>query len=444
MKFCRIEMKRFFYVPCLLMVAGMLLSSCLKNEETEVTLYNDAAITSFTLGTLVQTNPQTGTKTNLTGSVYKMAIDQINFRIYNRDSLPVGTAIDSVFVTIATKNNGGVVIRTLNDTTLYDWYSSSVAIDFSNPRLFRVFATDGSYYRDYEVKLNVKKSSTTDFWTAQADTTLFGNFEKVRMLSLDTMLVALGSTSTATQVCLSLDKGKTWTLESQEFDAAACQNAVVSGDSIFVLSNNQLFISKNAKEWESKANSWGLSQLVGADTKELFALTADHELKAARTDDLDTWNTEQTDLSLTDSVAGSLLTLQDIACVSFPYTALPSADYVLLVGNDGTNTVVWRKISQYDNTGNTGRWVNIPAETVNHYLLPKQSPLSLVYKDSKVWAMGTNTSVYQSTDQGISWRINTNYTLPIAMLSTTIDDEGVLWGISVNEGIGKIWRGLSY
>ncbi len=434
-------MKRFFYVPCLLLAASMLLSSCLKDNSSEVSLYNDAAITAFTLGTMTQTDPKTGTKTTLTGSVYKMTIDQISYRIYNRDSLPVGTDVTSVLATLSALNSGGIAIRLLADTTRYEWYNSSVAIDFSSPRVFRIFSTDGTYYRDYQVNVNVKKTSSSDYWTAQSDTTLFGAYTNMRLLALDTMLVALGATTSATEVCLSLDKGKTWTKQVQQFDASAYKNAVVTADSLYVLSNNQLFITKNATTWRSVANSGGISQLVSAGTKELFALTADHQLKASKTDQLSVWNVEQTDNSLTAEETARLLTLEDISYVRFPYTAIDNTDYILMVGNDGTNTVVWRKISQYDKTDNTGKWINIPAESVNNYLLPKQSPLSLVYAGSVIMAIGGTTTVYQSTDQGITWRTNTNYALPLAMLSATIDDDGVLWAISVNEGKGKIWRG---
>ncbi len=437
-------MKRLFQVPALCLTACLLFSSCLKNDESEVVLYDDAAITSFTLGTLTQTNPKTGATTTLTGSVYKMVIDQLNHCIYNRDSLPAGTAVTSVLATVSSKNSGGIAIRTLNDTTLLEWYSSSRPIDFSSPRLFRVYATDGSYYRDYDVQVNVKKNFTDEFWTAQGDTTLFGNYTKVHLLSLDTMLVALGTTASATQVCLSQDKGKTWTKQSQEFDTLAYHNAVVCGDSLFVLSANQLFATENLTEWSAQASN-GVTQLVGASTRELFGLTEKHEMMRATIDQLDSWTKEHIDATLADSVAQRLLTLQDMSCISFPYSGLPATDYVLLVGNDGNKTVVWRKISQYQQDANSGQWVNIPAEYVNNYQLPKHSPLSLVYADSKVWAMGNgSTTVYQSTDQGISWRTNSDRALPLAMNSVTVDADGVLWAISLNEGKGKIWRGMSY
>ncbi len=435
-------MKRFFYVPCLLTVACTLLSSCLKSSESEVTLYDDAAITTFTLGTLKQTDPLTGKTTTLTGSVYKMGIDQIGYTISNRDSLPAGTKVDSVVATVAAKNGGGIAIKNLNDS-LFQWYNSTTAYDLSSPRIFRVFATDGSYYRDYKVTLNMKKLAGGS-WKACADTTLMGDFSKARMLSVNDALVLLGSVADSTRLCVSHDKGLTWQKPSLDFqlDADAWKNAVVSEDTVYLLSGGQLLVWKDMKEWESMPNTWNLQQLVAADSEELFAITSDHLLKATRTDDLNGWDLEQIESSLTTDSIQKLLTLQDIASVDFPYEPLFNTDYVLLVGNDGTRTVVWRKISQYRNTGNTGKWVNIPAEEYNFNLLPKQSPLSLIFINKKVLATGTNTSVYQSTDQGISWRANTNYTLPIAMMSMTIDSHGVLWGISVNEGIGKIWSGV--
>ena len=436
-------MKKYYYVPCLLASVCVFLSSCLKSDEEEIELSDEAAITAFTLGNLTQTDPSSGNKTTLSGSLYKMGIDQINFRIYNRDSLPIGTDISSVAATVTTKNSGYLSIRSLSDTTMFDMFSSSENYSFNTPRIFRVYATDASYYRDYKVTLNVKKAKGTSFWTSRGDTTLLGGFSNMRMLAIDTTLIILGSNGSATQLCISLNKGKNWQEQSQEFDGDAWKNAVVSGDSLFVLSNNQLYYTKDLKQWNSLANSWNLKQLVASDSKELFALTADSLLKSAMAGVPDVWKEELIDNSQTIQDIKKQLAVEAIASTSFPYTAMLKTDYVLMMGNNGTRTVAWRKISQYGNPDNTGKWVSIPYQD-NAYRLPKQSRLALLRMGTVILAVGDNTPVYQSTDQGITWRINTTYTLPIAMQAATIDGQGILWGVSVNSGKGTVWQGSSY
>ena len=421
----------------------MLLASCLNSDDEEIILYDDAAITGFTLGNLTQKNPSTGVSTILAGSVYKMGIDQINFKIYNRDSLPVGTDVSSVTVTVTTSNGSAVTVRSLQDSTRYEYYGTTLAVDFTVPRIFRVYASDGSYHRDYEVTLNVKNAQATDFWTARADTTLLAGFDHMRILSVDTTLVVFGAKSDSTTICTSLDGGNTWTEESTKLDADAWKSAVVRGDSIYTLSNNQLFFSKDGKQWSSLPNSWNLKQLVGAGTKELFALTTDSTLKASM-NSLDQWTDEVIDGNVDADSVKNWLMLDAVSSVSFPYTSMANTDYVLMAGNNGTRSVVWRKISSYGTPGNTGKWVCIPAESINNYLLPLQSRLSLVYQNGSVLAVGQSTPVYVSADQGITWRVNTSYTLPIEMQSATADANGVIWGVSADGATGKVWRGNLY
>ena len=45
-------MRKIFYMLAVFLSASVVLSSCLNSDETEATLYDDMAITSFTLGTL--------------------------------------------------------------------------------------------------------------------------------------------------------------------------------------------------------------------------------------------------------------------------------------------------------------------------------------------------------------------------------------------------------
>ena len=65
----------------------MLLASCKTEDETTLTLYGDAAITSFTLGTL--NRYVAGEKITYAGSAYPMQIDAVGKTIENVDSLLV-------------------------------------------------------------------------------------------------------------------------------------------------------------------------------------------------------------------------------------------------------------------------------------------------------------------------------------------------------------------
>ena len=98
-----------------------LCTSCLSNDDETVT-YEDTAVTTFTLGTVrcyrtVKTaagNDSTYSYT-YSASTVPMYIDQINKRIYNEDSLVVGTDVSRVLTTIYTKNNGVAMFKNIAD-----------------------------------------------------------------------------------------------------------------------------------------------------------------------------------------------------------------------------------------------------------------------------------------------------------------------------------------
>ena len=147
-------MKQKTTIYCLLATI-LLLSSCKSDEDTwATTLYGDAVINSFTLGTL--NRYVNGEKKTITGSDYVMEIDPLTRTIQNPDSLPIYTDAAHVICSVSTLNNGYVYIKNVADDA-FPAYSSSDSIDFTQDRIFRVWASDGSGYNDYLVKLNIHK-----------------------------------------------------------------------------------------------------------------------------------------------------------------------------------------------------------------------------------------------------------------------------------------------
>ena len=149
------------------------------------------------------------------------------------------------------------------------------------------------------------------------------------------------------------------------------------------------------------------------------------------------WEEEKLDDSF------SLLPQKDkTACVSWPYATAANADYVLMAGTprqDDVNVMrVWRKISFSDGSGH---WTYMPFDAGNLYPLPRQEWLSMAYYKGAVLAVGSDLIMRQSRDQGITWKKNSNYTLPTDMqgtvVSMAVDNSGRLW-LATNEG--QLWR----
>lgn len=374
-------MKRFSIRLCVLLATVATLSSCLSDDDKDVSVYSDVAITQFTLGTLNRYTQTTSSKTGndtivkstLAGSTYKMTIDHLNQLIYNTTPLPVGTDVKHVLCTVSAKNGGAVALKSVASDTLR-WHSSTDSVDLSVPRTFRVFSGNGIDTRDYVVMLHVSDDTGVSFeWSLEKS-----------------------------------DAALAWTegmqLEAYEDSVRLCQK-----DSI-----------------------------VGRSTAACYMLTADGRLRSSADNGL-TWQDEALDED------GTLLPdAQEAVCISWPYTPADHTDYVLLVGRprqDDTETMrVWRKIE--DHNGGKGQWVYMLFDDDNNYPLPLSSHITMAYYEDMVLAVDDSKTVRISRDQGISWRINSVYNLPSTVdgehFLMATDTQGRLWLLTSS---GQLWQG---
>ena len=374
-------MKRYISTLCTMLVCVLLVTSCLKDEDTNTQYYNDTAIASFKLATVnryLHTTSSTGTD-----SVYKVTlsdpvvftIDQQQCKIYNTDSLPSDVDLNHILATITSKYSGTVVINYPAtdglDSLLY--YSSSDSIDFEKLKDLRVYAQDGSGYRSYEVKVNVHKAQTNKMIWEQK-----------------------------TAADLPTD-------------------------------------SKKAM-WEQIAATAGMKQFIGYGTVESYAYSNDGKLMVTR-DNGETWAADELDEDAswlpTENIA--FVSWPYTTNDSTDYQLLAGSS------NKSDNAcMVWRKVAEYSKNSIPSKWVLIPLVDQGKYYLPKMENLNLVRFNGAVLAIGNDKTIYVSRDQGITWKTSSKYTLPEGLgtsnLSATTDDNGYLW--LVGNDTGEVWRGL--
>ncbi len=156
-------MKKIFSFPILLVVALYMLSSCFSDDDTTYVMYNDTAITAFSVGTLKQEGHTLSSKgedsvywTSVDCSGYQFYIDQVERVIYNPDSLPYGIDASKVLCTVTAKSNGIVTIKNVDNDSL-SYVTEEDSLDFSQPRTLRVVSYTGLATRDYTVMVNVHK-----------------------------------------------------------------------------------------------------------------------------------------------------------------------------------------------------------------------------------------------------------------------------------------------
>ena len=162
-------MKKKLYTIAVLLALAIGVSSCLgSSEESEVTVYDDTAIGTFSLlavNRYVHTTSKSGGDSvylsKLTVSLYPFTIDQYQRKIYNTDSLPADCDLKHILVTATATSYSGVIgIKSATSDSLV-YYSNADSIDFSTVREFRVYNNVASKYRAYQVQVNVKKQDSS-------------------------------------------------------------------------------------------------------------------------------------------------------------------------------------------------------------------------------------------------------------------------------------------
>ena len=172
------RLMRQFKIWSMMLVALTAMTSCLNSSSSEVTLYDDAAIIDFSLGTVnryMHTTSSTGAdsiyKVTFSGSNYDFSIDNVQRIIYNADSLPVGSDVKHIASTLTTYNNGYALIKDIDSDTLRI-YSLLDSIDYSVPRTVRIYSSDGNNINTYTIKINVHQQEADVFtWQEVGDWT---------------------------------------------------------------------------------------------------------------------------------------------------------------------------------------------------------------------------------------------------------------------------------
>ena len=426
------------------MMATLTMTSCLNDDdENNRVSYKDTAILSFSLGQLKQvrdTIAKNGKDSTYTGKFnaakVKFYIDQAQGLIYNPDSLPYGTNPASALAKVVGKNSGTIVIKSTTDEK-FTYYRNNDSINFSTPRVFRVYSNKGSEYRDYKVSVNVHKQRGNVFsWQALQANSNFASFTAMKAVSTGSKVFVFGTNGSQTVAyAATKDNGNSWTKLSKTFTANAYKSVAVQGTKLFVIDNGTVYSSTDGSSWTTVATNSSLKQLVAASPAELFALSTTGTLLASKNNGV-TWTNESLDSN------SSLLPANNI---NSSLTAVTSDLYrVLLVGtlSSGTKNVSWTKLSYRQNE----RWSYVESNA-DKFQLPLYKSLSVVGYDKAALALGIDNSgklasMLLSRDDGITWKSDKSFTYPTDIqaataFAATVDNDEYLWIINGT----KVWRG---
>ena len=294
-------MKTYTYTLLAVMLAAVLLTSCLGSDREEVEYSDNCNITSFSLGSIRQAHHMKGSKgqdstyyTVFSGSYFPMTVNQRDLLIENRDSLPYASLINKVLTNCVFDK---VLVHRPKDLagvdpadTVWVGYSNKDSLDFTKPRSFMVFAADGVSMRQYTVKVNVRQMDPgLTVWDSLGVSGLPAmDACQARRLVVSGGRLTLLSDQGGQQTCHVRDCQKDAQWKEQPMTGAeglVPESVQAEGDMLYASTDGgKLLCSSNGWEWRSRMLGQPGLRLVGVSHDRFYALvdgrlmsTAQHE-----------------------------------------------------------------------------------------------------------------------------------------------------------------------
>lgn len=458
-------MNRSISIIAVLMTVVTMMTSCLK-DDTEVTTYDDAAITSFSLGTLkrvlntkTKSGKDTVIQTTASCASYAFTIDQEKGLIYNIDSLPKGVDASKALVTISTLNSGYVFLKSLTSDSLFAYGSSTDSLDFSKPREIHCIANNGKHMKKYNVDVRVHTEARDSFyWKQLPGSTELAALEDMHALNAGNRIMVYGTVNGVAKLYSSAQTdGCSWS--EHTLPAATEVSMTAINNTLYCLTGGMVYVadvseiqSHGTLAFTKVADATGLRTLVAATVTEVTALSDENSLMVSH-DGGATWTMD----SLGDDTA--YLPQRDVNGIRCRVTTNKDVDKVLLIGNRGVEAdktcVVWSKVVDNGMPERTENWIfqpfysgsTHPAPSLDHMTVTTYYNGMLMIGGKGIGAceMEPLSKMYYSDDNGQTWRNDSRFALPSTFDSSATsfamvsDSSNKLWIIGGTSG--QVWRG---
>ena len=440
-----------------LFVAACVITSCLDDDSVEVEYSSDASITAFSIvdsiityysATTAEGNDTT-LSTAVIGSDYPFVIDQHSGQIYNADSLPVGTDVSKVVVSITSDYYTFIVAET--DSV----WEEGDSLDFTSPIQLKVMSQMGTYGKTYTAQINVHQQDPDSLaWTQLA-----GNFStdiqaQKAVYANNTLYVFAEQDDQVAMTCASTDDGRTWTaLQAIDIPVKADYTSVMAwGEQLYILADNTLYTSTNGINWTKVETSQAIAKLLANvyTENEKRMIGVDEEGRYIESADGIEWMTY-------DALPSDFPT-SNYSFAAYKLATNSALNRIVLLGaseaeSSDTTTVAWTQL-----TGEQG-WSDLLTDKTA-YACPRLENACMIHYNNQLYTFGGQggketviepfSAIYASEDNGITWKAFTSkvmfpetfgdlYEQADGHYSCVVDDEHHIWVMWSQTG--EVWRG---
>lgn len=397
------------------------MSSCLGDEDP-IEYSPNALVQAFALD-------------NVLGVNYAFTIDQLSGRIYNQDSLPVGsdTIINKILITTLTTPGYAFAIDAAGNDSAFNIADSINLVNTmeilpngepGKPFRFRVHAPDWIHTKEYSVSVRVhqQQPDSLNWGKGPVDTGILTIKGKQKSIIFNEKIFIY--TASSTYVHYATPSNGQFIEGGWDFSTV---NGLPSTEITSIVNfNNALYatISGSTKVYSSTDGiNWGEAPAFGENTVALIApigniltgiKTFGNEDKFCTTTDGSTWIEEGT--------VPQNFPRNDMSVTSFNnITGVPN---IMVVGNipeenktaNDTATVVWGYMTGQE-------WVPLTSESSPCPLLTDPS---ILYYGDDFYIFGKDFKTFYKSRSGLVWNeVTSKFMFPLTFIKMVSDEEGI-------------------
>ena len=410
---------KFLTVITSLLTAAFMITSCLDDNEVETEYSSESSITAFAIKDKIETQyteKVNGKDTTLTftvdGTKYPFAIDQGTRHIYNVDSLPVGTDISKVVVSITSDGIGVFIVAEDKDSL----WNETDSLNFEKPIQFKVMAMSGVYGPIYKAEINVHKQVPDSLQWSHRGSSFDNTIQAQKAVTLgDYIYVFAQQDNGAAVTSTHINDGGTWTpLQAlpENMLNADYSSAMAWGNKLYILADNDLYCSSDGKSWSKIGTNTKFEKLIAGVHSEynrkLYAIdTNNHFMEST---DAMAWDT--------NGEVPANFPKNQISYTAYPLVTNKSIDRMVLMGENpiatDTTSTVWTRLTTEDS------WADYPTAAYDSFYCPKLANIAMIHYNDQLYAFGgpgksfgkdipAFSQFYESTDQGVTWKPVSRY-----------------------------------